>query len=158
VETQGERIAAGCLTAVLWLLVPGLFAAAIAANILLSVFGSGTPVLIVGVVIIWLGGAVVAFWMASSKSTTSSPAYGAGLGSLFMRREAFGPLPLSEAIEVSRRYGAVQHGVRVQRFQNSYSVSQLPYLFPDEHDNLSSAENAARGLIAEYDPYGWKSM
>jgi hypothetical protein len=46
----------------------------------------------------------------------------------------------------------------VQQFHSGYTVSQLPYLFPEDHPTLSSAESAARQLIADYDPNGWKSL
>lgn len=156
-ETQGGRIVSGCLVAVLWLGAPGLFVAAIAAYLLLSLFGSGSPVPIIGIVVIWLGGAIVVFRMASSE-TTSLPTYGPEVNGLLMRQEAMWRLPLEDAMQMSRRYGAVQRGVRVQKLHDSYSVSQLPYLFSDDHPSLSSAESAAQQLIAGYDPDGWKSM
>jgi hypothetical protein len=134
-----------------------LFAAALVAYALMFLFGSGSPIPIIGVGIIWLGGAAVAFRIASSE-TTSIPTYEPGVSGLLMRQEPLVPLPLHDAIQMSRRYGAVQGGVRIQQLHSGYSVSQLPYLFSDDHPSLSSAESAAQQVIANYDPTGWKSM
>ncbi len=155
-ETQGERIATGCLTAVLWLVVPGLMAAVLAASLLFFIFGNSSPVPVVSATIIWLGGAAIVYWLASTE-TTGSSMYGPSVSNTLMR-EALSYLPLRDAIQMSRRDGAVQGGVRVQKLHSGYSVSQFPYLFLDDYHDLVAAEDAARQRIADYDPYGWKSM